>query len=563
MMNLIQMPADESGNARPEAIRKRSLRMPVQPQVSYPGVYVQELPSGVHTIAGVSTSVTAFVGRTARGPVNQPVTVNSFADFERAFGGLWSASRLGYAVRDFYQNGGKQAVIVRLFGVSSGTPPARVSALLNVNGLPLEASSPGSWGNSLRARVDLNVAKGIAQNYGLQDDDLFNLSVLDTKSGTLEVFRNVSVKPGSQQLDKILANSSSLLRVQDGAGLPASTPPAHLPPGTGKTIWTDDNSSSGVAAGDQASDGGDLSETDFTGPGLQANKQGLYALELVDLFNLLVIPPYKPNGDSIWDVDADLIGQAAAYCEARRAFLLVDPPSTWTNTETAKAGLENNGVGTTSRNAAVFFPGLQQPNPLQNYQVQTFAPSGSVAGLIARIDSQRGVWKAPAGLEASLVGVTKLAVPLTDDENGELNPLGINCLRTFPGAGQVVWGARTLQGDDRLASEWKYIPVRRLALYIEESLYRGTKWAVFEPNDEPLWAQLRLNVGAFMHDLFRQGAFQGQKPQDAYFVRCDSSTTTQNDIDNGRVNILVGFAPLKPAEFVILSIQQIAGQIAV
>ena len=161
-----------------------------------------------------------------------------------------------------------------------------------------------------------------------------------------------------------------------------------------------------------------------------------------------------------------------------------------------------------------------------------------------------------------LNGVPSLSVPLTDDENGELNPLGINCLRSRPPAGRVIWGSRTLQGDDRLASEWKYIPVRRTALFIEESLYRGTQWAVFEPNDEPLWAQLRLNIGAFMQNLFRQGAFQGQSPNDAYFVKVDKETTPQNMINLGIVNIVVGFAPLKPAEFVIIKLQQMAGQIA-
>jgi phage tail sheath protein FI len=150
---------------------------------------------------------------------------------------------------------------------------------------------------------------------------------------------------------------------------------------------------------------------------------------------------------------------------------------------------------------------------------------------------------------------------LTDAENGELNPLGINCLRAFPGIGRVSWGSRTRDGDDRRASEWKYIPVRRTALYIEESLYRGTKWVVFEPNDEPLWAAIRLNVGAFMQSLFRLGAFQGATAREAYFVKCDKETTTQNDINNGIVNIVVGFAPLKPAEFVVIRLQQIAGQI--
>jgi phage tail sheath protein FI len=169
------------------------------------------------------------------------------------------------------------------------------------------------------------------------------------------------------------------------------------------------------------------------------------------------------------------------------------------------------------------------------------------------------VWKAPAGTEATLLGAS-LPVTLTDLENGGLNPLGINVLRNFPIFGNVIWGARTLDGADQQASEWKYIPVRRTALYIEESLYQGLKWVVFEPNDEPLWSQIRLNVGAFMQDLFRQGAFQGKTPREAYFVRCDSTTTTQSDVDRGIVNIVVGFAPLKPAEFVVIQIQQIAGQ---
>jgi phage tail sheath protein FI len=188
------------------------------------------------------------------------------------------------------------------------------------------------------------------------------------------------------------------------------------------------------------------------------------------------------------------------------------------------------------------------------------AASGTLAGVYARTDSARGVWKAPAGTEATLRGAS-IPTKLTDLENGALNPLGVNVLRTFPIYGNICWGARTLDGADQKASEWKYIPVRRTALYIEESLYQGLKWVVFEPNDEPLWAQIRLNVGAFMHNLFRQGAFQGTTPREAYFVKCDRDTTTQNDIDRGIVNIVVGFAPLKPAEFVVIKIQQMAGQI--
>ena len=196
-------------------------------------------------------------------------------------------------------------------------------------------------------------------------------------------------------------------------------------------------------------------------------------------------------------------------------------------------------------------------------QLAEFVPCGAVAGVFARTDATRGVWKAPAGIDATLSGVAGLTATLTDAENGFINPLGINVLRTFPVFGRVVWGSRTLRGADQAADEYKYIPVRRTALYIEESLYRGTQWVVFEPNDEPLWSQIRLNIGAFMQNLFRQGAFAGQAARDAYFVKCDKDTTTQNDINLGIVNVLVGFAPLKPAEFVILKISQIAGQIQV
>jgi len=249
--------------------------------------------------------------------------------------------------------------------------------------------------------------------------------------------------------------------------------------------------------------------------------------------------------------------------------LIVDPPAAWgANKETAAATARDSlgGLGLTgedARNAALYFPRVQQSDPMREGQSDIFVPCGIVAGTMARTDVNRGVWKAPAGLDATINGVQSLQVNLNDPENGMLNPLGINCLRSFPIAGRVVWGSRTLRGADQLADEYKYVPVRRLALFIEESLYRGTQWVVFEPNDEPLWSQIRLNIGAFMNNLFRQGAFQGATPRDAYFVKCDKETTTQNDINLGIVNIVVGFAPLKPAEFVIIKLQQMAGQIQV
>ena len=293
---------------------------------------------------------------------------------------------------------------------------------------------------------------------------------------------------------------------------------------------------------------------------------GIYALLKVDLFNLLCIPdatraaPGNPNAlDSNIDPNA-IYGAAITLCEQRRAMLLVDPPPPVNNVAMA-VDWKTAQLAVHSPNSAAYFPRLRLPDPANNYQLRTFAPSGVVAGLYARVDGARGVWKAPAGTEATLTGVQAAVYKLADPENGVLNPLGLNCFRIFPIYGAVSWGARTLVGSDAEASQWKYVPVRRLALYIEETLYRSTKWAVFEPNDEPLWAQLRLNIGAFMHNLFQQGAFQGSSPSTAYLVKCDKDTTTQNDIDAGVVNILVGFAPLKPAEFVVIQIQQLAGQL--
>ncbi len=292
-------------------------------------------------------------------------------------------------------------------------------------------------------------------------------------------------------------------------------------------------------------------------------KTGIFALEDVDLFNLLCIPRTAvisgANALSAAEASA-VISAAIFYCEKRRAFFIMDTPTGIDDVQEIKDWIESNAT-LRHKNAALYFPRIQIPDPLNEFRPRSIGASGTIAGLYARTDSNRGVWKAPAGTDASLRNVRRLDYSLTDFQNGTLNPLAINCLRNFAVYGNVCWGARTLEGSDQQKSEWKYVPVKRLALYLEESLYRDTKWVVFEPNDEPLWSQIRLNIGAFMHNLFRQGAFQGSTPRDAYLVKCDKETTTQNDINLGIVNILVGFAPLKPAEFVIIKIQQLAGQV--
>jgi phage tail sheath protein FI len=330
--------------------------------------------------------------------------------------------------------------------------------------------------------------------------------------------------------------------VIDEVGKPSSTNFRALGSGSGNRVGVD---------------GDDPGSTAWQTTGPPVLKAGLNALDKIapEIFNLLCIPA-AANFTSDTNT-VDIYSTAAAFCEARRAFLIVDIP------ESVDTAVEALALARKlpSRNAAIYYPRLLTSDPLRPGRSRNASASGAIAGIYARTDATRGVWKAPAGTDADLRGAAP-ALPLTDLQNGGLNPFGVNALRNFPVYGSVVWGARTLYGADQRASEWKYVPVRRTSLYLQESLYQGLKWVVFEPNDEPLWAQIRLNVGAFMQGLFRQGAFQGTSPRDAYFVKCDRDTTTQSDINLGIVNIVVGFAPLKPAEFVVVKIQQIAGQIA-
>ena len=807
---------------------------------SYPGVYIQELPSPVHTIAGVATSITAFVGYTARGIDNRAELIFSFSDFERLFGGLASDSELSYAVQQFFQNGGTQAYVVRV--PRSGAAGAQVV----FDALTFKALSSGAWANGqLLVDVDYNnlyqnVAgtvgvtaasdhvtgtgtafqsalkpgqflvfasdatgtpyqiKSIADdktltltaNFGgvtqasttaivSADPTAFNLTITNLADGTVESFPSVSLNTARQNY--VLAvvndpdNGSQMLNLSL-AGAPPTNPPvisgvvgtaivagkvvaaltgkalsgkAKLVQGSaavvgtttafttelqvGQTVVFNDDPAgaqyqvktitddlhltlssnyaganaaasniallgagpatdfgiqlsvtfpttppsplplnikvfpqsapvpqtvSGLAAQLQsainaalavqmpgatavcsvsaignnqsirvntllpqspdavvtiAAGGGGLSDAATplglisplstnvahyalgTGNGTGSNgwggKQtssqagadgtglpgtsdligdpglftGIYALDKVDLFNLLCIPDAtraRAGNPSALDstVDPNAVYSAAiAMCDRRRAFLLLDSPPNVSSVSGA-VDYKTSGLAVHHKNGALFFPRLRLPDPENGFQLRTFAACGVVAGLYARIDSARGVWKAPAGTEATLSGVQGMVYKLNDAENGVLNPLAVNCFRSFPIYGNVLWGARTLVGTDAEGDQWKYVPVRRIALYIEESLYRGTQWVVFEPNDEPLWAAIRLNVGSFMQELFRKGAFQGKTPSEAYFVKCDKDTTTQDDIDRGIVNILVGFAPLKPAEFVIIQIEQLAGQ---
>jgi hypothetical protein len=613
--------------------------MPVN--VTYPGVYIDEVKSSVRTITGVPTSVAAFVGHAPRGPVDRPVHITGWADYEANFGGLQANCPMSYAVYQFYLNGGSEAEIVRVVKEDEEiahlplptTPPARQPARSpsppaesgeaaepsraegddaasgeqsrgrggaggagrQASGRPggapagtpgLVAASPGRWARKLRARVDHDTSEFEPSELRDNPDpprELFNLTVRDMATGAEERYLNVSVKPGSPRGLAQLLESSQLVRVAPGASLDR-VPPANSVPQDGSDPFAarTPDAPGGQAPYYYAPVDADASGADQEAapPPLAAyrgnapHKTGLYQLLKTDIFNMLCLPDAHWLDEHKEGAAKSLRAEALQLCLQRRAVLLVDPPPKWTSPE--PSGDPNAGVvaavlasaeeieaGEGGRNAAIYYPRVLAPDPLLGGAVRPFPPCGVMAGVLARTDVQRGVWKAPAGTDASLSGVSDLEVPLTDLEIGRLNPVGINCLRRLPAAGPVAWGARTLRGADRLADEWKYLPVSRLALFIEESLFRGTQWVVFEPNDEPLWASVRLNVGAFMNSLFRAGAFQGRTPQEAYLVKCDKDTNPQNDIDRGIVNIHVGFAPLKPAEFVIVHIQQLAGQIQV
>jgi uncharacterized protein len=691
---------------------------------TYPGVYIQELPSPVHPITGVATSVAAFVGYTATGIDNRAEMIFSFSDYQRLFGGLASNSELSYAVQQFFLNGGSQAWVVRTPG-HYNNPPATEPPYAEVvfGTMTFSALSSGAWANG-ELLIDIDVQGMNLATTAPGDPLSFNLTVTNLATNTTEYFPLLSLNAnfqnfianvlndpdnGSQLVNvnvtalsstpaaltvsgvvgsalpttavvsggvttnyletvnttlgggsttttasadcslvlnlpstfptlpaiKVLSNTApipqsvqglaSLLQTainnamvvqipgasvsctaapiwsggtNTGTGIRVnvllpnmpdavisfSSPPASPPVNDAATALgllglTTVNVAHYTLGSSNASNAETSSTLAVPMDGLPGADEligdpldlsGIYALSKV-AFNLLCIPDAvraSAGNPNVLDTNNTAPDPIAVYsaaitlCVQNRAMLLIDPTPTVT-TVAAAVDWKSSTLGslnTPGANGAAFWPRLRLADPLNNSQLRTFAPSGVVAGVYANTDTTRGVWKAPAGIGAGLNGVQNMTYQMSDAENGVLNPLGLNCFRTFPVYGPVLWGARTLLGADADASQWKYVPIRRVALFIESSLYQGTQWVVFEPNDEPLWSAIRLNVGSFMQNLFIEGFFQGQTPTQAYFVKCDSETTTQTDIDNGVVNIVVGFAPLYPAEFVVIQIQQMTGQ---
>lgn len=594
---------------------------------TYPGVYIEEIPSGQHTITGVATSIAAFIGWSNQGPVGEAVMVESWAEYQTIFGGMIPTIYLGYAVYQFFLNGGSQAYIVRLAWTDA------VTASNLVAGMTLYANNPGNWGNNLFVLITqpnsssfINLQVMLASNGQLQTLESYtnlptpsstsNIAVttIDAQSnyisflapdattvsptptlGSLPTTSQVqgSVTSGSFVPYELLKQTTStatayligsvsasgpmtiaqIKGAPDGAGdnwvgltsgavfAPTAAPavtttvaPVCLNGGT--TVGNDGTqlipSGWGEASGNF--------ETMLNGNG-STIPSAYEVLGNVPIFNLLCVPG---------ETTLASVSALQAFCAQYRAFLIVDAPQN-VAAFTVAPSLATLGplssdatpaslVDPSASNSAYYFPWVSAPDPASGNVPTLFPPCGFIAGIYAATDASRGVWKAPAGINASLTGALGLQYVINDLQNGQLNPLGVNCLRQFPNFGNVVWGARTIAGSNALGSQWMYVPIRRLALFIESSLYMGTQWAVFEPNAEPLWGQVRMSIGTFMQGLFLQGAFAGTTPQQAYFVKCDDENNTEATTALGILNVTVGFAPLYPAEFVVIQIQQMMNQ---
>jgi len=544
------------------------------PELLHPGVYVQEVPSAVRPIEGVSTSTAAFIGVADKGPVPgtiapngrmaQPVMITSVTEYTRQFGGFRKDSFLAYAVKAFFDNGGRRLYIVRVVGTGPSSPPSPPSRAASPGGaaLTISAINEGVWGNKISIRI-------VASSDG--DTTNFKLLVL-YDSNPVEAFDNLThmnspnAVPGATnpaEYGRTVINSRSeyIAITADFTARPPNTNPPAVP-------------AIQLAGG---SDGPLPQPADFIGAAALDNTvagTGLHALDKITDVNLIAIPGQG---------DPTTVNSGMEYCKTRPlqdCFFIADIGTVSSvdaarvegaapnvrKISDARSFATTGFAGTLLDKAAgdygaIYFPWVLAADPIgagRNPKI-LLPPAGFLAGLYARIDNSRGVFKAPAGTEAGMFGALGPAVDVSDTEQDQLNPVSVNVIRTVPGSGLVVWGARTIGSD----ASWRYISIRRMAIFLRVSIYNGIQWAVFEPNDEPLWASLRLNIRSFMLTQFRAGAFQGAKPDDAFFVKCDSTTTTQQDIDRGVVNILVGFAPLKPAEFVVLQLSQKINQPAV
>lgn len=521
------------------------------PFITYPGIGFIDVPDENQLIVLPRETIVAFLGRAYGGPVNMPVLVRSFEEYEKVFGGLWYQSTMSYAVRHFFLNGGACAAIVRI-------PSRRMTRGRTVLRCPdveqsfeLEAKFPGEWSNHL-------VVQPTYSDIAPESVAEFNLIVM-RHAGTMlagqppspvverEIHERVSMRPESARfIADVLERESALIRVyaESLVDMPSRRPI----PYPMSFDWM------------PGEDDGDIAADTYIGsPRL---KTGIFALDLTDRFDLLCIPPMARGaaGDPACDVPWQVWQYALEYCRERRAVLIVDPPADARSVEEIIDGIEE--LSLRDENAALYFPRVAAADPVANNVIDEFSACGAIAGMISRTDHSRGVWRAPAGTDAVIEGIARPTLDTSDADVVRLCKAGINVIRRLPSKATVAWGARTLRGEEGSDSEWRFLPVRRLALLIQESVERSTRWASYDSGRASLHARLRLTVAAMLYRLYRKGAFHGAEPSEAYFVRCEDETITELDIERDYVNITIGFAPVKPCEFVIITIRHQIGPTA-
>lgn len=509
----------------------------------HPGVFVQEIPSGIRSIEGVPTSTCVFVGETERGPL-EPTKIRSAGDYARLFGAHRRQSgsttvkvTMRYEVDLFFQNGGTAAYILRASNATAANVAGRTPQL--------KASAPGEWGNHVSAVF----ADSTSGRFRIV---VYYQTPGSTEAAFVEDWDRLSTDAADANYVGNVLQRSLYIRWVEGSAAP-----------TADTFTGDPTALTTLPGGAAFTGGG----TDSTVTNTNLTDTILPKLDGIDDAAILVgatehwLPP-----DTFTPADiGDYFDTLRTYVDARPKqdlFLVGDAPSFTTATDPTtslrefadKTGSFTTDGITRSNFASIYWPHLVVADPVGPTLTSTTSvpPSGAVAGIFARTDARRGVWKAPAGVEATLGGIVNLTRETIDSEQDDLNPAGVDVIRSIPGAGVVVWGARTLQP----ASEWRYVPVRRTAMFLRKSIFNGIQFAVFEPNNTDLWTSLRSTITAFMTTQFRNGAFAGTTAKEAFFVKVDAETTTEADQAAGIVNILVGFAPLRPAEFVVVKLSQ-------
>jgi phage tail sheath protein FI len=523
------------------------------PEYLAPGVYVEERDTGNKPIEGVGTSTVGFAGVTERGP-EWPSLITSWPEFQRVYGSYVLNIHLAYAVEGFFMNGGARCFVARVASHDNANPANATSAVLAPNALRVTAIGPGLWGNRIGYRIEaaslgaplfkLVVAywrDPFPAAANLDEGDRANF----TQPALYESFDNLSANPASADYYVKRVNDMSNLVVleQVTAGVvpnntpnPAPTPQVPEPRLFAQLAVNGDDGAALTAADYQ----GDLDADSSTVAAVQRlTGRGIRALEKVDEVAILTVPDEHAFAPAIRD---EVVGQCERLMDR---FAILSSPQ-------AAPAIANHRPTRASRYAGYYYPWINVYDPMQRREVLV-PPHGHLAGIYARVDIARGVHKAPAN--EMVRGATSLQRQITKGQQDILNPRHVNCIREFEGRGILVWGAHCTVLD----TEWKYINVRRLFIFVEESIQEGTQWVVFEPNDEPTWARVRRSVSDFLTRVWRDGALQGRTPAEAFFVRCDRTTMTQDDIDNGRLIMLIGIAPVKPAEFVIIRIGQWAG----